>query len=62
MPRSLAFFTKWILKEWAIEQRQLPLVFLTVDRAPAQREKLKKPVRSVVSLTPRCSTSRHSSG
>jgi hypothetical protein len=44
MPRSLAFFTKWILKEWAIEQRQLPLVFLTVDRAPAQREKLKKPV------------------
>jgi hypothetical protein len=44
MPRSLAFFTKWILKEWAIEQRQLPLVFLTVDRTPTQREKLKKPV------------------
>jgi hypothetical protein len=53
MPRSLAFFTKWILKEWAIEQRQLPLVFLTVDRAPAQREKLKKPVAlgSVVDAT-----------
>lgn len=44
MPRSLGFFTSWILKEWAIEKRQLPLPLMTVDRQPAkQREKMDKP-------------------
>lgn len=44
LPRSLGYFTKWMLKEWAIERRQIPLPLMTVSQQPVRREAMKKPI------------------
>lgn len=44
LPRSVGYFTRWMLKEWAIEKRQLPLPLMTVDRKPGQRDRMDKPM------------------
>lgn len=42
LPHSLGYFTKWMLREWAIEQRQIPLPLMTVEHSP-RRERMAKP-------------------
>lgn len=43
LPGSLGYFTRWMLSEWAIERRQIPLPLMTVTHQ-SKRPRMEKPV------------------